>query len=131
VLKWLNLAALLALVAGVWLEVVYWKQKRRYRLIRYERSMRLLATATGLGAMVFTASWPLDPETRILGFPFTSAVFELHGGIWVDYAGAVTIPAMIANVIFWALLPQLPITFLALREARKKRNPNESVQPTA
>ena len=129
-LNWLNLVALLPLAGSVWVETAYRKQKQRYRLVRYERSMRLMAAAAGLGAMTFTAWWQFDPETRVLGFPFTSAVFELHDGIWYDYLGAVTIPAMIANVILWALVPQLPITLLALRKARAKEY-SQHPAPTA
>jgi hypothetical protein len=121
-LNWLNLVALLLLTGSVWGETAYRKQKQRYHLVRYERSMRLMAAASGLCAMAFTAWWEFDPETRVLGFPFTAAVFELHEGIWYDHVGAVTIPAMIANVILWALIPQLPITLLALRKARAREH---------
>jgi hypothetical protein len=109
----------------------YRKQKQRYHLVRYERSMRLMAAVAGLGAMAFTAWWVFDPGTRVLGFPFTAAVFELHDGIGYDHVGAVTIPAMIANVILWALVPQLPITLLALLLALRKARAEEHSQHPA
>jgi len=124
-LNWLNLAGLLVLAGSVWLELTYRRQKDRYRLVRYEWSMRVMAAAAGLGVMASTAWWQYDAETRVLGFPCTSAVFELHDGIWYDHVGAVTIPALIANAVLWTLVPQLPITLLALRKAHASQTSNE------
>ena len=127
-LNWVNLIALVVLTGSLCLEAIYLRQEQRYRLVRHERVFRFLFGAIGVIIMAVTAWWEYDPETRVLGFPFTSAIFELHDGIWYDHVGVVTVPALIANLVFWLFVPQMPITLMALRKTRKKGVPNQRMQ---
>lgn len=70
------------------------------------------------GAWWGSGLWELNPNTRVVGFPFTAGVLELHDGRWFDYVGPITAPAMIGNFLFWFLLSRLPILWWLRQRVR-------------
>ncbi len=86
------------------------------------RALNILVIFAAIGAWNYTCYWSLDSVTRVLGFPFTAAIYELHDGKWFDYVGHITIPALIANFLFWLLLFRLPLTSYLQRKTEKPNN---------
>lgn len=116
-INWLNMIALLVLGAMIGAVVWFrWKAGRRPRAS--SRVPDIVIAVLSVGAWVVSFQWHLDTATRVVGFPFTAAMYELHDGRWVDYVGAITLPAMAANLVFWVLLFRLPL--LWLRYTRKE-----------
>jgi len=77
-----------------------------------------------LGVLLGAASWPLtywmgypihvEAEVgRVVGFPFFVAYFDSEGR---DYVGTFTMPGVIANGLFWFIVPQL-VLYLLLRRS--------------
>lgn len=71
----------------------------------------------GLGA--FCSYYPYGGG-RVFGLPFFSAYFDEAGR---DYVGPLTMPAFIANGVFWFLFPQLVLGFIAWRRLRRVAQP--------
>jgi hypothetical protein len=80
-----------------------------------------------LGLLIGVASWPGtyfmgypykgETETgRVVGLPVMVAYFDSEGR---DYISPFTMPAVVANFIFWLLLPH---TVLVIKEKYKIRN---------
>ena len=84
------------------------------------RVSNVLVVLAAIGAWLYTGYWTLDSVTRVLGFPFTAAVYEWHDGKWFDYVGRITIPALATNFLFWLLLIRLPLTWSIQRKKRPK-----------
>jgi hypothetical protein len=57
---------------------------------------------------------------RAFGLPFFSAYFDEAGR---DYVGPLSMPALIANGIFWFFVPQLVLAFLAWCRLRRVQHP--------
>jgi hypothetical protein len=53
------------------------------------------------------ARYSLRSDIRVFGVPFLSAVWEFHGGKWLDFTGPLTLPAFLGNSVVAFLLPQL------------------------
>jgi hypothetical protein len=53
---------------------------------------------------------------RVVGVPFMAAYFDAKGR---DYAGPLTVPAALANSVFWALVPQLVLAGYILEKRRR------------
>ena len=85
------------------------------------RKARVISYFSGvaIGVILVAFSYYPKPDVRIMGFPFLSAVFELHNGAWVHFFGANTLPAVIANFVVGLLLPQLFFAVLVGRHVRK------------
>jgi hypothetical protein len=73
-----------------------------------------------IGAIVGIATWPATyfmgyplhvgkEVARIVGVPFFVAYFDAEGA---DFVGPLTMPGVIANSIFWFLLPQTILFFV-------------------
>ncbi len=82
-----------------------------------------------VGLVIGMATWPLtywmgypiiinEENWRIVGLPFFVAAFDSAGR---DYVGVLTMPGVIANSVFWALMPQMGLYLWA-----KKRIKNEA-----
>ena len=110
----INIAALpIFLMLCVW---VIWYRKKGIEIFpRRYRILNILVVFAAAGAWLYTGYWSLDSATRVVGFPFTAAIFELHDGKWFDYVGHITMPALIANFLFWLLLFRLPLTWFFQR----------------
>jgi hypothetical protein len=104
----LNIIALpifCTMVCGaVWLRMHYKKSSPSS-----SRVSGIAVTVVGVCAWMVTSYWTMNPTTRVLGFPFTAAIYELHYWLWVDYVGTITMPALIANFMFWLLVFRLPL----------------------
>jgi hypothetical protein len=48
------------------------------------RGLNIFVIFAAIGAWVFSCYWTLDSVTRVIGLPFTAAVYELHDGKWFD-----------------------------------------------
>lgn len=92
------------------------------------RVLSIAAIILSISVWVLTFQWHLDSTTRVVGFPFTAAVFEFHDGMWVDYVGAITLPAMIANLVFWVLLFGLPL--IGYRYIKRKPQQKDGEVPS-
>jgi hypothetical protein len=79
-----------------------------------------------LGAVLGLASWPLTGALsypyaasrevgRVAGLPFMAAYFDAAGR---DFVGPLTLPAVLGNAVFWALLPQLVLAGYLLAHRR-------------
>ena len=107
-IKLLNVIALLVFVTMI-IVTIWLRSKAAKQRPALSRLPGIVMVALSAGMWGLTFQWHLDSATRVVGFPFTAAVFELHGGRWVDYVGIITLPAMAANFMFWVLLFRLPL----------------------
>src|SRR5262249_17162242 len=123
----LDIIGLLGIGAGIW--AVRWLKRARLSQSLSQSQRRLRLAALILGAVIALASWPLTyamgypystPEGvgRVVGIPFMTAFFDSEG---LDYVGDLTVFAVIGNMIFWFLLPQL-ILAIRLRGLSPKAN---------
>jgi hypothetical protein len=56
---------------------------------------------------------------RIVGLPFMAAYFDAHGR---DYVGPLTLPAVLANSVFWGLCPQIILAgYILMRQRNASR----------
>lgn len=109
-LNWLNLTALLVFIALIW-ATIWFRLKAKAQTPKPSRMPGIFLAVLGMCAWALTFQWYLDSSTRVIGFPFTAAIFKLHDGLWADFVGVITIPAMVANLVFWVLLLRLPLTW--------------------
>ena len=107
-LNWLNLIVLPVFVALISADI-WFRRKTKTRSELRSRMVGVISTVLGLGVWALVLQWHLNSTTRVVGFPFTAAVFELHDGRWDDYVGVITLPAMLANLVFWLLLIRVPL----------------------
>jgi hypothetical protein len=89
---------------------------------------RLLAGALICGLLLAPASWvgtyflgyPLSSSQgltgRVVGIPFMAAWFDSEGR---DYVGPTTLPAVLANAVFWFLVPQIALAAYAWGSRRR------------
>lgn len=88
----------------------------------------LRVSAILLGVLIGAASWPLtywmgyplpiESETwRIVGVPFFVAFFDSEGR---DYVGWFTMPAVIANAVFWFTAPHIALRLYTQRRPQKQ-----------
>ena len=64
--------------------------------------------------------YPLNPDTVVYGFPFMSAIFQRQNGQWADFVGPLTFPAVVANGVFFFLVPQIALDAVIRKRARRK-----------
>lgn len=107
-LNWLNLISLLAFISMI-SAAIWFRHKAATRSLPSSWLPSIVLTVVSVTAWVLTFQWRLDAITRVVGFPFTAAIFELHDGKWVDFVGTLTLPAMAANLVFWVLLLRVPL----------------------
>lgn len=80
-----------------------------------------------IGLVIGMASWPGtyfmgypyssgNESGRVVGIPFMAAFFDREGR---DYVGPYTMPAVVANIIFWFFVPQI-ILFVYSRRKKVK-----------
>lgn len=61
---------------------------------------------------------------RIVGIPFMAAYFDAHGR---DYVGPLTLPAVLANSVFWGLCPQIILAaYVLVRKQNASRRVNNA-----
>ncbi len=88
--------------------------------------------ALTVGIVVGVASWPLTglmryPYStskgvgRVVGLPFMVAYFDAAGR---DYVSPLSLPAIVGNVAFFALFPQIVLSgYVVAQRRRKDRQP--------
>ncbi len=69
-----------------------------------------------IGAKAAYTYWNYDNTTKIFGFPFPAAVFQLENGKWYDYVGPFSIPLLFINFL---IIYYLPHAFLNIYSCRK------------
>ena len=117
----LNVVAILGLL-GVGIEVAAARSNRR-SLERASgwRGRWLSRCAAIVGLLLAIASfftaYPLG-DVRIAGVPFVVVVFKFQRGHWIDYTGPFVFLAMLGNIVFAALLPQV-FVFVVRRIAKR------------
>jgi hypothetical protein len=79
--------------------------------LRYQRAFRalLLIIGVALAAGSLFIQYPLSPKIQVFGAPFVSALFQRTEHGWEDFAGPLTMPAMLGNAAIAFLLPQVPL----------------------
>ena len=92
---------------------------------------RWATVATVLGGLLAVAnfvsvgfSYPLD-GARVMGIPFLCAYFDHRG---FDYVGPLSLPAAIANALFWFFVPKI-VLFVAF--IRRGPTPPSGDEPPA
>ena len=115
---YVNATPILFALAGlgilVWEIMAYIQFQRALRtgsLSGLWRNRRRIAWVTGLalGVLSLWSQYPLAGGT-VAGIPFFAAWFDARGR---DYVGVNTLPALVGNMAFWFLLPQLVVARLA------------------
>jgi hypothetical protein len=106
----LNVVAVCGLL-GVVIEVAAaWSNKRSLQRASGWRGRRLSVSAAIAGLLLAIASfftgYPLG-DVRVAGVPFVAVVFKFERGHWIDYIGPFVGLAMLGNIVFAALLPQV------------------------
>src|SRR5579871_829283 len=73
------------------------------------RRRRFIALIFGLvlGVSTLWHAYPLNGGS-VAGVPFMAAWFDSKGR---DYVGLITLPAMLGNLVFWFLAPQIVLAF--------------------
>ncbi len=117
----LFLAFALLGLGGLVLAAIAWRANRRFGASGAASQSWLRARRISWMASLFLAaascfvSFPHRAESetyRVFGFPFFAAAFDEAGR---DYVGPLTAPAMLGNAVFFALLPQFALWFMARR----------------
>ena len=85
----------LLLVGTICLRVA-WRQSPE----RAHRFTLLEVGASCALALLIAGHYNMSPTERVTGFPFLSFMFIKKRGMWLDYLGILTLPAMIANA-YW------------------------------
>ncbi len=104
----LTIAGVLLLIFSIWA----WRRNGRFVASempplwsRVWRWRWLIGGAVGIASCFL--SYSIQSGTQrytVYGIPFVSYVFDGNGR---DYVGALTLPALVLNVVTWALVPQL------------------------
>ena len=97
----------------VWSFIVVRRALKAGRLSQQWRRRRIIAFVIG-ALLVVTIPWqqyPLGSGTAA-GIPFFAAWFDAKGR---DFVGAITLPAMLGNLVVWFLAPQLVLAYVARR----------------
>jgi len=111
---------LIGIICGVIAECKIWLLFKNNIAPTDLKKQQIISLLSGL--IIGMASWPgtyfmgypysSGRETgRVVGIPFMVAFFDSEGR---DYVGPYTMPAVIANIIFWFFVPQI-ILFIYLR----------------
>ena len=109
---------------GIVLAVVAIRSNRQFAVSGQAKKDWLLARRISgpLGLILGAASYFIwydfnyNGETwRVMGFPFFAAAFDPRGS---DYVGITTIPAVVGNFLFFAVLPQLALWATGSRRGR-------------
>jgi hypothetical protein len=116
----LNVIAVCGLL-GVGVEVAAaWSNMRSLERAAGWRGRRLSVSAAVVGLLLAIASfftaYPLG-DVRVAGVPFVVVVFKFERGHLIDYIGRFVGLAMLGNIVFAALLPQV-LVFVVRRIAR-------------
>jgi hypothetical protein len=82
---------------------------RRPRLLSVPVAALSLGVGIAVATLSFSSAYSPDPTHRVLGVPFPEVVLERHGESWEDFAGPLTLPAMLANALVALLAPQLVV----------------------
>ncbi len=131
-------ATLGTIVLDVWSMIIIRRRRNRLSPSRSLQRLRWILWAIGLAlaSLAVTITWHYTAETKILGFPFPGAVFELwtngsgsslpagfvgpvpndnDGSHWVDFVGPLTLPFLAMDFVLCLYLPQvaLALTLLA------------------
>ena len=87
--------------------------------LRWYRFHWVLAASLGIAALLFHYStFGHDGQPwRVYGFPFPAAAFDSRGA---DYAGLVTLPFTLFNLVIWTSLPD--VALFVWRRAIKNRS---------
>lgn len=91
----------------------------------YRKIAIVLGVICGIASWLLTGAMGYRTETpegigRIVGIPFMVAFFDSRGR---DYVSSFMMISIIANAVFWSLLPQLPLLFWGYRQ-RSRKNVN-------
>jgi len=106
----LTILGLVLLPAGIMASIFNVRAfRRRPRLLSVPVAALSLGTGVALVVLSFGYAYSLDPTHRVFGIPFPTVVFEREGESWVDFAGPLAEPAMLANAAVALLLPQVII----------------------
>jgi hypothetical protein len=85
------------------------------------RRRRFIAFVVGAVLAISTLwhAYPLNGGTAA-GVPFMAAWFDAKGR---DYVGAITLPAMLGDLVFWFLVPQIVLAFFVRKHFRSDNEP--------
>lgn len=123
-------------IAGIVLFALAWRSNRKLFAEAGElapsRATRRVAwvVAAGLVAASPFFSYPYregERSWRVVGFPLPVAVFDAAGA---DYVGPTTVPALIGNAAFFALLPQAVLWIVMRRRTRGAPRPVREPEDT-
>jgi hypothetical protein len=86
-------------------------------LQRWRRRLWGLGGVLALSAVMI--AWPYDAETKILGFPFPGAVFELRTTsrgetFWADFVGPLSLPFLALDFALILYAPQSVLAVMLL-----------------
>ena len=106
----LNVVAVCGLL-GVVIEVAAtWSNRRSLQRASGWRGRPLSLCAAIVGLLLaiasFYAAYPLG-DLRVAGVPFVVVVLKFERGHWIDYIGPFVGLALLGNIVFAALLPQV------------------------
>lgn len=87
--------------------------------------LRLWVLGGVLALSAVTITWPYDAETKILGFPFPGAVFELWTTsrgetFWADFTGPLSLPFLALDFALMLYAPQSVLAMMLLTGGPRK-----------
>jgi hypothetical protein len=107
------IAGITLMVWEIWSLIFIRRVLKTGRLSQQWRQGRMMSFVIGT-LLVVTIPWQHYPlgEGTAAGVPFLAAWFDANGR---DFIGAVTLPALLGDVVVWFLVPQLVLAYLARR----------------
>ncbi|HXH41386.1 MAG TPA: hypothetical protein VNN08_22350, partial [Thermoanaerobaculia bacterium] len=64
----------------------------------------LIGVVLGFGVLA-VGDYYMSPTEHVIGFPFLALMFIKKRGVWLDYLGPFTVPALLANGYVGFTLP--------------------------
>jgi len=114
-LRLLMFLGIVGLVTGAFSAVVAHRRIRSEKLGWWRYQAVPLAIGGVAGFLAVTVLYRVSSTVQVVGFPFPAAAFQ-DGGAILD--GASTIPMLLADAVFFLLLPQ---SFLAIYLGRRAK----------
>jgi hypothetical protein len=105
---------ILCLLGLALLFLEYWATRVNRKLFRSlslrDRLVYQIGTSIAGILLVYGSLYPeygLRSDLRVFGVPFVTTAWQFERGRWLDYTGALAVPAFVGNALVAFLLPQL------------------------
>ena len=88
-------------------------------------SFDLICVCIGLGSAYLF--WNYTETTRLVGFPFPFAAFQLENGKWIDYVGIFSLPIFFLDFLLIYYFPHAIVHIYKINKAKKTTKITNSI----